>query len=88
MGMNLPRRDTAGPMPVRAGSGTRAGQGAIARDSLLSPAHALLALTHIRLGRREAARKEWQLCRDHEPNNPQVRAYLALAEHDEAPTGD
>jgi tetratricopeptide (TPR) repeat protein len=56
---------------------------ATARDSLLSPAHALLALTHIRLGQREAARLE--LDRLHgsaappPPAEPDVPALLELA---------
>lgn len=52
------------------------------------PARLNLGLAHLRAGRRDAAKREWQTCREHESNNPQVRAYLALVDRDEAPTGD
>lgn len=47
------------------------------------PARLNLGLAHLRAGRRDAARREWHTCREHEANNPQVRAYLALVERDE-----
>jgi Flp pilus assembly protein TadD len=60
---------------------------ALEGNPMFVPARLNLGLAHLRAGRRESARREWQTCRDHEPNNPQVRAYLALADRHEAPTG-
>jgi tetratricopeptide (TPR) repeat protein len=37
-----------------------------------------LGLVHFRRGNLEAAAHEWELSRDQQPNNPQVRAYLAM----------
>jgi len=52
------------------------------------PARLNLGLAHLRAGRRDDATREWRLCFVHEPNNPQVRAYLALLERNETvPTG-
>jgi lipoprotein NlpI len=44
------------------------------------PARLNLGLAHYRRGRLADARQEWLACRDQEPGNPQVRAYLAMLE--------
>jgi tetratricopeptide (TPR) repeat protein len=47
------------------------------------PARLNLGLAYFRLGRRPDAAHQWNLCREIEPNNPQVRAYLAMLERNE-----
>jgi Tfp pilus assembly protein PilF len=39
-----------------------------------------LGLVHFRRGQHQAAAREWELARDQQPNNPQVRAYLTMLE--------
>ena len=39
-----------------------------------------LGLVKFRLGQLEAAAQQWQLARQQQPANPQVRAYLAMLE--------
>ena len=43
-----------------------------------------LGLALFRLGRSTDAAAEWELCRAQQPNNPQVRAYLALVTQSDA----
>lgn len=43
-----------------------------------------LGLALYRQGRTDAAAAEWELCRRQEPDNPQVRAYLAMVEQADA----
>ena len=37
-----------------------------------------LGLAYYRLGHRDRARREWEDAASHDPENPQVRAYLAM----------
>ena len=39
-----------------------------------------LGLVHFRKGLLDAASQEWELCREQQPDNPQVRAYLEMLE--------
>ncbi|HSL70173.1 MAG TPA: tetratricopeptide repeat protein [Longimicrobiales bacterium] len=39
-----------------------------------------LGLVHYRRGDLDAAAREWEICREQQPSNPQVRAYLAMLE--------
>jgi len=39
-----------------------------------------LGLVYFRLGRVSEARHHWEICREQQPGNPQVRAYLAMVE--------
>jgi Tfp pilus assembly protein PilF len=39
-----------------------------------------LGLVFFRLGILEAARREWRICREQQPDNPQLRAYLEMLE--------
>jgi tetratricopeptide (TPR) repeat protein len=43
-----------------------------------------LGLAYFRLGERDAAEREWQAARDLHPENPQMRAYLAMLEKQNA----
>jgi tetratricopeptide (TPR) repeat protein len=48
------------------------------------PARLNLGLAYFREGRLAEAAHEWGLSREQEPNNPQVRAYLAMLERNES----
>lgn len=45
-----------------------------------------LGLVHYRQGKGEEAFREWELCAEYQPDNPQVRAYLAMADRVPAAT--
>jgi len=44
-----------------------------------------LGLVHFRMGAHGEAAREWALCREQQPENPQVRAYLAMLERKTSP---
>jgi tetratricopeptide (TPR) repeat protein len=47
-----------------------------------------LGLALYRLGRRAEAASEWRLCQEQQPAHPQVRAYIAMLEHNDARLGE
>lgn len=51
------------------------------------PARLNLGLVHFRAGRTEEAAREWRTCQEHEPANPQVRAYLSMLVRNEQAAG-
>lgn len=44
-----------------------------------------LGLVYFRLGRTGEARQQWETCREQQPGNPQVRAYLAMVDRQPTP---
>lgn len=44
-----------------------------------------LGLVHFRVGQMGEALREWEICREQQPQNPQVRAYLAMLERKTSP---
>jgi tetratricopeptide (TPR) repeat protein len=50
----------------------------LAGNSRFLAARLNLGLVHYRRGDLEAAAREWELCREQQPGNPQARAYLAM----------
>jgi tetratricopeptide (TPR) repeat protein len=58
---------------------------ALEGNSHYVPARLNLGLSLFRSGRREEAAREWRKCREEEPGNPQVRAYLAMLDRETAP---
>jgi Tfp pilus assembly protein PilF len=53
-------------------------QTALAGNARFLAARLNLGLVHFRRGDYAAAAREWEICRELQPTNPQVRAYLAM----------
>ncbi len=59
---------------------------ALASNPGYVPARLNLGLVNLRRGNLAKASKEWQACREFDPNNPQLRAYLAILDRHENAT--